>query len=201
MRFKSAAVACMALLIVVETSQAGLIITYQDVGSDLQFDYSGSLNIATASASSSNLATVSLDPNPVFFSASHQGFAGQDDSVSGTSGLFATNLPTFSSIQGTRSGTSFLFRLNNPGQATENLQLWGDWGAANAPINGQLILTNQSANSIGMVDGWNVQTDWGSISFQALSVAPAPEPASMTLFAIGASFMGIAAARRRRREQ
>lgn len=182
-----------------QVQAGGVIITYKDVGSDLQFNYSGSLNVATGFTFVQNYSTVSVQggSSPLFYSASAEGYAATDFTVTHTAGSFATNLPTFSPVQGTRSGTSFLFRLNNgaTGPAT-SVDLWGDWGAANTLINGQLTLTGQSAASIGMVDGWSLQTDWGSITFQKASAVP--EPASIAMWSLGGLAVMIA---RRKRQQ
>ena len=200
MRISLLLAAVVAATLFVKPARADVVITYQNVGLDLHFDFLGSLNVATSDTITRNFATVSKQEvgsgvfSPVFYSASEEGFAGSDGSVTHTPGPFATNLPLFSEIQGTSSGTSFMFRLNDgdPGPA-DSLSLWGDWGAAGAPINGQLILTDQSAAGIGMVDGWSAQTTWGSITFQAAVI---PEPTS-------ALFLGctgaLACLRRRRR--
>lgn len=190
------AIACLAMVVATAGQiQADVIITYQDFGSDLKFNFSGSMNVATPTPANGPYATASLQAgsHPLFYSASTFGFAGTVSSVTHTPGPFATNLPAFAAIQGTHSGTSFLFRLplGNPGPAS-SLDLYGNWGAANSPINGQLILTGQSAAGIGMVDGWNVETDWGTISFEAV-----PEPASLAIFAIGA--LGLVVSSRRRK--
>lgn len=191
-----AAVAAPSLFVV--PAQADVVITFQDVGPDLHFDFSGSLNVSTlGGGAATDYATVSLQSgvSPVFYSASFENFAGSDANVTHTPGAFATNLPSFSPVQGTSSGTSLLFRLNDgsPGPAT-SLDLSGDWGAENAPIDGQLILTGQSAAGIGMVDGWNAQTTWGSITFQATTAIPEP---SAALFLCGT--VALIGLRRRRR--
>lgn len=63
---------------------------------------------------------------------------------------------------------------------------------------GRLTLIGQSAAGIGMIDGWNVQTDFGSITFQnAANDNVVPEPGSLAIFGIGA--MGCAGLRRRKK--
>ena len=162
------AVVCVAVLVAGQV-RGNVIITYLDVGADLQFDISGSLSGVTVGGTNIIYATASEQAlgSPVFYnSPSDFSFVGIDFTVAHTAGPFATNLPAFNAIDGTSSGTGFLFRLTggDPGPAS-SLELWGDWGAANAPINGQMILTNQSAAGIGMVNGWTVQTIWGDIAF------------------------------------
>lgn len=179
--------ACAAVLVATAgQARADVIIHYRDVGSNLQFDYSGSLNVVATPYYSGTYATAAVvgGDAPIFYSLGpNYSFGVSDASVTHTPGPFATNLPAYSlPVQGTRSGTPFAFLLDGgiPGPATR-LDLWGNWGAANSPINGQLVLTGQSSASIGMVNGWSVQTDWGSITFQQV-----PEPSTLAAFiAIG----------------
>lgn len=204
------AVACAAVLVaMVGQLKAGVIITYQDIGSDLRFDYSGSLSVDSLGGQTyfGTFATASSQVlSPVFYSSgdsSEHRFVG-DSNVTHTPGPFATNLPPYSQVHGTTTGTAFLFRLIqfNPERALY-IQIWGDWGAANSPINGQLILPGQSAASLGMIDGWQAVTEWGSITFQAADTPSdvIPEPSSLAIFGIGACVVGIGAARRRRRDK
>lgn len=196
------AVACVAMLVATAGQlKASLIIIYQDIGSDLRFDYSGSLGVAANGNSFQAFATVSNQSgNPVFYSTGDSGdygFAGSS-ALTQTSGPFATNLPAFASVQGTTTGTSFMFRLNGgiPDPAS-SISIWGNWGSANSPIVGQLIITDQSAASLGLVNGWQVTTtEWGSITFTAI-----PEPSSLVLCGIVACFACLPAVSRRRPEK
>lgn len=187
-------------------ADADVIITYQNVGANLQFNYSGSLNVSTGPGFNNAYATVSNQGgSPVFYSSTFEAYAASDFSVTHTPGAFATNLPAFvgpNPIEGPRSGSSFLFRVNNaiPGPAT-SVDLWGDWGSANAPINGQLTLLGQSAAGIGMVDGWSLQTDWGSITFQAANMSAVPEPSGFLAVGIAGLLTRLAVRRKQKNRE
>ena len=133
-------------------ANAVVIISYSDIGSDLVFNYSGSLNTAIAAGSSfsTQYATIGIQSSsdPTFYSAS----SGYRETLSvnylgpNNPGLFATNAPSFMNVMpgSSSSGTSFMVRLNNAtsGSGTTSVDLYGNWGAANAPIVGVLTIAN-----------------------------------------------------------
>ncbi len=198
------AIACIAMTVVMaEQLHAGVIITYHDDEHGLYFDFAGSLSVATGATMINDFTTVSQQTGvgPVFYSATAQSTAQYNSSVAHTAGIFATGLQNYVPEEGVSLGTSFMFKLHYiaPGPATQ-ISLWGDWGPANAPINGQLFLPGQTVLGIGMVDGWSAQTDWGTITFRdAASVSTVPEPTSLAIFGIGA--LGLVASRRRRKDK
>ncbi|WP_417738308.1 PEP-CTERM sorting domain-containing protein [Rosistilla oblonga] len=204
------AIACIAMTgVMAEQLHAGVIITYYDDGVDLFFDYAGSLDADTGTGTivNENFSVISAigTAQTVFYStANGYVFVGNDNGAK-PQGLFATNIRTdFTPQDGYSSGTGFMFGVNHTTDGTTvtnvSVSVWGNWGAANTPINGRLVLPGQTVLGIGMVDGWSAQTEWGTITFRdAASVSTVPEPTSLAIFGIGA--LGLVASRRRRKDK
>lgn len=184
---------------------ADVIITYADLGSDLVFNYSGTLDAdASYTGTSGGLvyATVGVQNSgnsPTFYSAN--GFWGGVPDVTylgaNNPGLFATNAPSFTSVMpgSTASGTVFLFRVNRALTGTTSVNVWGDWGSAGSLINGSLTIAGQSRASLGLVDGYMLDLNIGSITFRDATHS-VPEPGTLTLLGLGLA--GIGAMRRRK---
>ena len=202
------------LFAAVGQAQAGMIIQYADVGSDLFFSWSGSLNAAAGDGvdppGGPTYATIAIQgDNPTFYSApkSHPDYIfGIQYTGPNNPGYFATSAPQwgFSShimAGSTSTGLPFLFRLNNATSGTTSLDVWADWGPANSPIVGTMTIAGQSAASMGMVNGFTIQTNAGNIVFQAVEAAPTPEPASMALLAMGGGLLAFGRKRLGRRRQ
>ena len=122
-----------------------------------------------------------------------------DDSISylGTNnpGLFATLAPDWSQTPGIMPGSSstglgFMFRVNNTfsGEIV-SVDIWGDWGAANTPFSGTMTIANQSISSMGMVEGYSLQTSIGDITF--VNASAVPLPAGIYLFLSGLVGLGL----------
>ncbi len=211
-KFIHCAVMCVAVLVApAGPVQAAIVITYQDVGTDLVFHYTGTLDVAIGGESTVAYATASYQVSspyvsPVFYStgtATRWGFAATYNSPLHTEGPYATNLPLWTEpyVDGTTEGTGFMFRLNQLGpNGADSINIWGDWGAANSWIEGRLTLFDQSVETLGLIDGWQIQTPAGSITFVAdTTAAPIPEPTSLAIWsAIALGGLGLAYRRRKR---
>ena len=185
-------------------ANAGLIIEYSDVGTDLLFSWSGSLNAIAGDGidpiGGPTYATIGVQSsgnNPTFYSAplSHPpGVSGVTYTGANNPGLFATNAPTWSSFMtgSTSTGLPFLFRVNNAISGTTSVNIWADWGAANTAFSGTMTIAGQSIASMGMVDGYNLQLNIGNITFQEAGVN-VPEPSTLAIFALG--MIGLASRR------
>lgn len=181
------------------SSHASVVIEYSDVGSDLFFSWSGSLNVIAGDGidppGGPTYATIGIQSSgnwPTFYSAPQSHPPGIGVSYTGTNnpGLFATSAPDFTqSIMpgSTSTGLPFLFRINNALTGTTAVNIWADWGAANTLFTGTMTIANQSIASMGMVDGYSLQTNIGDISFVAVSAVPVP--AAVWLF--GTALIGL----------
>ena len=186
-------------------AHADVVIEYSDVGSDLVFSWSGSLNIALGDGfdppGGPSFATIGVQGagnEPTFYSAPQSQPPISTPTYTGPNnpGLFATTAPPFGSgiMPGsTSTGLPFMFRVNNAVSGTTFVQMWGDWGAANTPITGTMTIANQSIASMGMVNGYTIGLSVGNISFQASQV---PEPSSFAF--LGLAAMGMAYRRKKK---
>ena len=197
-KFLRGLLAFSVIAIVSPTALAGVIITYQDVGSNLQFDYAGSLNYTASGSSSYPYGAVGLqgDYNPIFYNNPDEyGWLPDVSLVSHTAGLWGTSMSqvTCYTCSVASSGDTFMMRMNfnDSLPVADSLNIWGDWGAANTAFAGSLTV-NGSIASFGMVDGYTISTTGGDIVFR--NANSVPEPTTLALLALG--LIGVAARQR-----
>jgi hypothetical protein len=198
-----AAVACSASLVI--PVHASVIITYKDAGSNIQFDYSGSLGFSTTATTNSNTygAVGIFAGTPIFYSTgdTSHGYTGNHPVIV-TDDSWGLTLPVVSSLYSAtaQSGTALMFRLglDGGGAGIDNMQIWGDWGAANTNFTGSLSVSGSIA-SFGMVDNYQIFTSGGSITFNELGTAPPPIPEPSSSALLGLSGFALMLRRRRLR--
>jgi hypothetical protein len=163
------------------------IVTYQDVGSDLQFRWSGSLAFNTGSADST-IANTRIRTGTQEFNG-EQSFFGMNTAWTqngpytytrspgpNTDYIFSGN-PNFNFPGSAAFGDAFGFRLNNATQA--NVFAPVNY-TSRSDISGGMTIAGQSVSSTGITDASFLLSSGDTISFQAV-----PEPSSTLLAFIG----------------
>jgi hypothetical protein len=189
---------------VAPSARGDIIVSYQDVGSDLQFSWSGDLNLAGPGSFGSTLARIGAGAS--IPSSAYQYFYG----FSGSYGQSLTNSftrtpgpntewifgnaanfissTTGSSITGDTFGMSFLTSND-----TLTIFLPANYVAGTA-ISGTMTIPNQSVSSTGLSPAsFKLGGSNGVISFQAV-----PEPSTVMLACTGLLTAGGMLLRRRR---
>lgn len=199
---------------------ANVIIEYEEVGSDLVFDYSGSLQLT----GSGSLGPNSTNP---FSAIGNQSSAPEYDSVFYSNpeffvfqgnfpAAFSSNTPlwnfSWSGFLGSTSGNTFMFRADYF-RSTVDLFLNNNY-TAGSDIFGTLTIFNRSIADTGVTpQTFDIQSV-GSITVQAASddpaapvpddpaapvpddpAAPVPSPGTLALLSLG--LIGLARARRK----
>jgi hypothetical protein len=188
-RFASAFFVAVAALagFVAPSARGDIVEGYQDVGSDLQFDWSGSLNLAGPGSFSSTLARIgagaSIPSSAYQYFYGFSGAYGQSltnsftrtpgpntEWIFGNAADFVSST-TGSSITGDTFGMSFLTSND-----TLTIFLPANYVAGTA-ISGTMTIPNQSVSSTGISPAsFTLGGGAGVINFQAV-----PEPSSVML--------------------
>jgi hypothetical protein len=206
-RFATAFVVAVATLagFVAPSARGDIIVSYQDVGSDLQFSWSGSLDLSGGGSFSSTLALIAAGASSG--TSTHQYIYGFSGSYSTHIGNSFTRSPapntewlfgnaadfisstTGASILGDTFGMSFLTSNN-----TATIFLPANYVSGTA-ISGSMTIPNQSVSSTGLSPAsFTLGGGDGVISFQAV-----PEPSALALCVVAAAGLGFAGVRRRSR--
>ena len=184
-RFATSFVVAVAALagFVTPSACGDIIVTYQDVGSDLQFSWSGSLGFNNA-GSSSTTATLGIRAGTGLSNGEQAVFGMNADwKQSGvftytrspgpnTDYIFSGN-PNFNFAGSAGFGDVFGFRLNNTTQANVFTPVNYTSGS---DISGGMTIAGQSVSSTGITDASFSLSSGDTISFQAV-----PEPSSTLL--------------------
>jgi hypothetical protein len=205
-RFATAFFVAVAALagFVAPSARGDITVTYQDVGSDLQFNWSGSLNLAGPDSFGSTLARIGAGAS--IPSSAYQYFYGFSGTYGQSLGNSFTRTPgpntewlfgnaanfisstTGASISGDTFGMSFLTSNN-----TATIFLPANY-VSGTNISGTMTVPGQSVSSTGLSPAsfsLNAGTS-GVITFQAV-----PEPSILALCGVAAAGLGFAGVRRR----
>jgi hypothetical protein len=199
-RFASAFLAAVAALagFVAPSARGDIIVSYQDVGTDLQFSWSGSLPFAATGTLVTNVNNAQIGSQATGTTQSLYAFNGNYRSqnmnstrtpISGT-GIFA-NL--FSTKFGTRTGDTFGLSFPTSQAGNTSVFLPGDY-TANDPISGTLTIPNFSVDDAGLSDWSFALGAGGNVIFEAV-----PEPGTLWLGTAAVATLSLAGVRRRRR--
>lgn len=182
-------------------AEAGIIIEYSEVGSDLLMEYSGSLNFNHSSSSSSPLAgignqTAGATESSTFYSApvgysfwaTFSGVTASGPAFwgAGVGGDYTGN---------TATGDDFMFRYNTNANSVD---LWSLASYSTGDlIQGTLTVAGYSIASSGLID-WSVDLGTvGTIAIQAKNTVP--EPAALALFGLGIAGLGLSRRKKNRK--
>ncbi|NMP33165.1 PEP-CTERM sorting domain-containing protein [Thalassotalea sp. M1531] len=186
-----------AILAISGIANAGLIVNVDNVGSNLVFSWSGSVNLdSTLGLQDSNRSFSTRYDRQSFFR-----IAGQDQSGLDDYNLFFTSIPNWDSIgtnvtllSGTVAGEGLFFEQSSSPSSSTN-QLWlSDGYISNSSIIGSMTFLNTNIASAGFNIGsytwaWENQGVSDSLTLNVNSASSGgqgiPEPTTLAIFALG----------------
>ena len=169
-------------------ARSAVLITVEELSGNVLFSYSGSIDLTGLSVAGSTNGAAFVTPSYQGVSSA-LGF-GRGNSMYGYAGTVMPRFGTASFTQGTATGSGFSIFANGYLALAQNY-------VSGSLISGTLTLVNQTAASLGLIDGVYKMT-LSNGDYAQLTIGSVPLPAALPLLGGSMAAFGLVGWRRRR---